>query len=71
MDYRVVDADTHTVEPPDMWRRFLPAKYQDQAPTLVKDPRGGDAWKFGIATPRAPCTLSAITKETVKVTNPA
>ena len=54
MKYQVVDADTHTVEPPDMWQRFLPAKYQDQAPTLVKDPRGGDAWKFGPDAPARP-----------------
>ncbi len=44
--HRVVDADTHVLEPPDLWEKWLPKKYQDQAPKLAKDPAGGDAWLF-------------------------
>ena len=46
MKYRVIDADAHTIEPPGMWERYLPAKFQDKAPKLVKDHKGGDAWEF-------------------------
>ena len=29
-----------------MWERYLPKKFQDRAPRVVKDPKGGDAWQF-------------------------
>ena len=41
---RVVDADCHILEPPDIWQNWLPSKFGDKAPRLVKDPEGGDAW---------------------------
>lgn len=43
-DQRIVDADCHILEPPDIWSNWLPSKFQDKAPKLVKDPEGGDAW---------------------------
>jgi predicted TIM-barrel fold metal-dependent hydrolase len=43
-EVRVVDADCHILEPPDIWKNWLPERYQEKAPTLVKDPMGGDAW---------------------------
>ena len=43
-ELRIVDADCHILEPPDIWKNWLPEKYQDKAPKLVKDPEGGDAW---------------------------
>ena len=42
--HRIVDADCHILEPPDIWKNWLPEKYQDRAPKLVKDAEGGDAW---------------------------
>jgi predicted TIM-barrel fold metal-dependent hydrolase len=44
MDYKIIDCDQHVIEPPDLWQKYLPKKYQDQAPKLVKDEEGGDAW---------------------------
>ena len=40
--YRIVDADCHVLEPPDIWQNWLPEKYQEKAPKLVKDAEGGD-----------------------------
>ncbi len=45
--YNVIDADQHIIEPPDLWKEWLPSKFQDQAPQLVKDEDGGDAWQLG------------------------
>jgi predicted TIM-barrel fold metal-dependent hydrolase len=45
--YRIIDCDQHVIEPPDLWEKWLPAKFQDQAPKLVKDEDGGDAWSLG------------------------
>ena len=41
---RIVDSDCHILEPPDIWENWLPERYQDKAPKLVKDHMGGDAW---------------------------
>ncbi|MGZ6973311.1 MAG: amidohydrolase family protein, partial [Acidimicrobiia bacterium] len=41
---RIVDADCHILEPPDIWKNWLPEKYAEKAPKLVKDSQGGDAW---------------------------
>jgi predicted TIM-barrel fold metal-dependent hydrolase len=50
--YRIVSADAHILEPPHIWKSWLPSKYQDKAPKLVKDIDGGDAWLFaGSADP--------------------
>jgi predicted TIM-barrel fold metal-dependent hydrolase len=45
-DYRIVSADAHILEPTNIWETWLPQKYQDIAPKLVKDADGGDAWQF-------------------------
>jgi predicted TIM-barrel fold metal-dependent hydrolase len=45
-DYPIVSADGHNMEPPHIWTQYLPKKYQDRAPRLVKDRKGGDAWEF-------------------------
>jgi predicted TIM-barrel fold metal-dependent hydrolase len=45
-DYHIVDGDCHILEPPDIWRNWLPKELQDRAPKLAKDVDGGDAWQF-------------------------
>ncbi|MHB8669088.1 MAG: amidohydrolase family protein [Acidimicrobiales bacterium] len=55
--YRIVSADGHVVEPPDMWTRYLPNRFQDRAPRLVKDPKGGDAWVLVRGAPPMPLGL--------------
>ena len=47
MDYKIIDCDQHVIEPPDLWENYLPKKFHDQAPRLVKDEDGGDAWLLG------------------------
>lgn len=45
-EYKVIDADCHILEPPHIWETWLPGKFRDKAPRLVKDSEGGDAWQF-------------------------
>ena len=59
MRSRIISADSHILEPPDIWQNWLPAKYQDKAPQLVKDSDGGDAWLFAGATEPDPIGLTA------------
>jgi len=47
MQYHIVDCDQHVIEPPDLWEKYLPAKYQDRAPKLARDEDGGDGWLLG------------------------
>jgi predicted TIM-barrel fold metal-dependent hydrolase len=37
---RVVDADGHVNEPPDLWAEYLPAEFVDRAPQRTRDEQG-------------------------------
>ena len=56
-NYRIISADGHTIEPPHMWETYLPAKFHDRMPRLVKDPKGGDAWELMPGAPPMPLGL--------------
>jgi predicted TIM-barrel fold metal-dependent hydrolase len=55
--YSIISADSHTVEPPDLWEKWLEKKYLDSAPKLVDDGDGGDAWVYGEGSSPAPLGL--------------
>lgn len=56
-EYRVISADAHTVESPDLWEKWLDKKYLDTAPKLVDDGKGGHAWLYMGATTPEPLGL--------------
>jgi predicted TIM-barrel fold metal-dependent hydrolase len=56
-EYHVISADSHTVEPPDLWEKWLERKYHDTAPKLVEDRDGGHAWLYMGATTPEPLGL--------------
>ena len=56
-NYQVISADGHVMEPPDMWERYLPKRFQDRAPRVVKDLEGGDAWELSPGAPPMPIGL--------------
>jgi hypothetical protein len=37
---RIIDADSHMIEPPLLWAEGLDRKFRDRAPRTVKDPDG-------------------------------
>ena len=41
MQYDIVSADSHIIEPPDLWEKWLPSEFRKRAPQLVKDEEGG------------------------------
>jgi predicted TIM-barrel fold metal-dependent hydrolase len=51
----LVSADSHFLDPPDMWQRWLPAEYRDRAPKLVEDGNSGQGWLYAGA--RKPETI--------------
>ncbi|MBH0777976.1 amidohydrolase family protein [Nocardia bovistercoris] len=45
-DMILISVDDHIIEPPDMFKNHLPAKYAADAPRLVHLDDGADVWKF-------------------------
>ena len=45
-DMILISIDDHVVEPPDMFRAHLPARYMDQAPHIVQNEEGMDQWVY-------------------------
>lgn len=37
LDYPIISADSHVLEPPDCYSKYIDAKWKDQAPTLISD----------------------------------
>jgi len=60
MAYKVISGDSHIVEPPHLWDKWLAPEFKKYAPKLVKDPEGGDAWQYGEGVPPAPIGLVVV-----------
>jgi len=57
----VIDADTHITEPGDLWTSRLPARFQDSAPHIVRDPETGvDNWRIGDSETLLPVGFTAV-----------
>jgi predicted TIM-barrel fold metal-dependent hydrolase len=39
---RIIDADSHVLEPTDMWGQYLEPEFRDKAPYFIKDEQGGE-----------------------------
>jgi hypothetical protein len=37
VDYQIVSADSHVIEPHDLWQRLIEPEFRDRAPRLVRD----------------------------------
>src|SRR3989440_6214864 len=57
MSFRLISADSHVVEAPDLWEKWLKKESLPRAPKLVKDSDGGDAWQYRPGTPPVPLGL--------------
>ncbi len=40
----IIDADTHLTEPAGTWTDYVPAKFRDMVPLMVRDDHGNDIW---------------------------
>jgi predicted TIM-barrel fold metal-dependent hydrolase len=60
IDDWVIDADTHITEPGDVWTARLPARFQDDAPRIVRDDDGRDSWVFGTSERIVPIGVTAV-----------
>jgi uncharacterized protein len=55
---RVIDADSHLTEPPDLWLERLPSKWRDMAPRMAVDDKGTLRWRLGDKTLFGPGSVS-------------
>jgi predicted TIM-barrel fold metal-dependent hydrolase len=58
-EYHLISADSHILEPPDLWTRYMPKKFHAKAPRVVPDGDGGEAWQFSPDVPPAPIGIYA------------
>ena len=49
-DLILVSVDDHLVEPPDLFKGHLPAKYADRAPKIIRTDDGSDVWVLPLDT---------------------
>ena len=42
--YRVISADDHIIEPPDLWTTRADAKFKDRVPQIIREDNGADWW---------------------------
>ena len=57
MTYRVISADNHLLEPPNLFVDRVPARYKDQAPRMVRGKDGGDGWSLDGSIPESTISL--------------
>jgi predicted TIM-barrel fold metal-dependent hydrolase len=60
MDYTIISADSHVIEPRDLFVERLPEQYRDRAPRVVRSPAGGDGWSFDGNPPARTFGLEAV-----------
>jgi predicted TIM-barrel fold metal-dependent hydrolase len=46
MEYKVISADNHIIEPRDLFETRMPLEFRDRAPRMVRGKDGGDGWSW-------------------------
>jgi predicted TIM-barrel fold metal-dependent hydrolase len=46
MEYKVISADNHIIEPRDLFETRMPIEFRDRAPRMVRGKDGGDGWSW-------------------------
>ena len=60
MEYNVISADNHILEPRDLFTTRLPLEYRDRAPRVLPGNDGGDGWSFDGKTVQRTLGIEAI-----------
>ncbi len=60
--YRVISADSHAIEPPNLWQQYLPQAYKDRGPRVVSE-ADRDIWVCeGLPSRLAKSPLGAVAR---------
>lgn len=60
MDYRLISADNHIIDPRDLYVERMPVEYRDRAPRVVPSPEGGEGWSWEGRPPARTFGLEAV-----------
>src|SRR4051812_18674076 len=60
MEYKVISADNHLIEPRDLFTKGLPAKFKERAPRVVRAEDGGDGWTWDGKNPKRTFGIEAV-----------
>ena len=60
MQYNVISADNHILEPRDLFTTRMPKEYRDRAPRMMRGKDGGDGWSFDGKTVERTLGIEAI-----------
>lgn len=64
--YRVISADSHAIEPPDLWQTYLPQALKDRGPRVISE-ADGDVWVCdGLPRRAAKRPMGAVAKNQAK-----
>lgn len=60
VEYTVISADNHLMEPRELFVERLPEPYRDRAPRVMRGADGGDGWSYDGAPPMRTFGLEAV-----------
>ncbi len=60
VNYKVISADNHIIDPRDLYVDRLPAKYRERAPRVMRAEDGGDGWSWDGQAPTRTFGLEAV-----------
>jgi predicted TIM-barrel fold metal-dependent hydrolase len=67
MEYNVISADNHILEPRDLFVTRLPPEYRDRAPRVMRGKDGGDGWSWDGKTVERTLGIEATAGRAVKI----
>jgi predicted TIM-barrel fold metal-dependent hydrolase len=70
MEYKVISADNHLVEPPHVFTDYLPPSLRDRAPRIIEGADGGEGWSFDGSPPKTTFGLMAAASKEYKLDRP-
>src|SRR5262245_31213658 len=67
MEYKVISADNHILEPRDLFVTRMPKEFRDRAPRVARGEDGGDGWTFDGGPPERTLGIEATAGRQVKI----
>jgi predicted TIM-barrel fold metal-dependent hydrolase len=67
MNYNVISADNHVVEPRDLFVTRMPKQFRDRAPRVVRGKDGGDGWSFDGKPPARTLGIEATAGRSIRI----
>ncbi|MGB8365954.1 MAG: amidohydrolase family protein [Rhizomicrobium sp.] len=67
MEYKVISADNHILEPRNLFVERLPVEFRDRAPRVLRGADGGDGWSFDGGPPQRTLGIEATAGRSVQI----